>query len=126
MNAFIAKARETRSAEELLALAKENEMEDITEETAVAYFQHLHKTGELSDEELDNVAGGGCHAGDGRLIVTTLNSCSYWTCEKCGTKLIRGRKCGCHWDPLNFCGCCQYCSYEKGMWYCNHPKKRKK
>ena len=34
----------------------------------------INKMG-LSDEELDNVAGGGCHKKDGRLIVTTMHSC---------------------------------------------------
>ena len=53
------KAREAGSAEELLALAKENGKE-ITSEQAEEYYERLHAAGELSDEELDNVAGGGC------------------------------------------------------------------
>ena len=55
---LIAKARTAKSPEELLALAKENGIE-LTEETAKMYFDQLHpKTGELDDDELDNVAGG--------------------------------------------------------------------
>lgn len=30
----------------------------MTAEEAAKYFAELHKTGELSDEELDNVSGG--------------------------------------------------------------------
>ena len=53
---LIAKARTAKSPEELLALAKENGIE-LTEETAKMYFDQLHpKTGELDDDELDNVA----------------------------------------------------------------------
>ena len=51
------KAKCAKSAEELLALAKENGME-LTEEEAAKYFAELHKEGEIADEELDNVAGG--------------------------------------------------------------------
>lgn len=58
-NELIAKAKQAKSPEELMALAKENGI-DITEEIANEYFGRLHPAlGELSDEELDNVAGGG-------------------------------------------------------------------
>ena len=54
---IIAKAREAKSAEELLAMAKENDIE-FTGEQAKEYYDRLHATGELADDELDNVAGG--------------------------------------------------------------------
>ena len=38
-------------------MAKSENIE-MTAEEAAKYFAELHKTGELSDEELDNVAGG--------------------------------------------------------------------
>ena len=50
---------EAKSAEDLVALAKENGIE-MTAEEAAKYFADFHKEGELSDEELSNVAGGGC------------------------------------------------------------------
>ena len=53
------KARGTNSPEELLALAKENGY-PLDEDGAKAYFEKIHKLGELPDDELDNVAGGGC------------------------------------------------------------------
>ena len=66
-NELIAKAKQAKNPEELLALAKENGVE-LTEESAKAYFNQLNpKTGELSDDELDNVAGGGCQSNNGRL-----------------------------------------------------------
>ncbi len=58
---LLEKAELAKSAEELLALAKENGAE-ITAEEANTYFAGLNpKTGELSDE-LNDVAGGGCIA----------------------------------------------------------------
>ncbi len=58
-NELLAKAKECKSPEELLALAKENNIE-MTEEEAKAKFAELHNEGELSDDELDGAAGGGC------------------------------------------------------------------
>ena len=55
---LIAKAKEAKSAEELLALAKENGY-SLTEEEAQNYFNQFHDTCEFSDDELDQV-GGGC------------------------------------------------------------------
>ena len=54
---MLEKAKTAKSAEELLAMAKAENIEMTAEEAAKAYAE-LHKTGELSDEELDNVAGG--------------------------------------------------------------------
>ena len=56
---LIEKAKTAKSAEELLAIAKAENIE-LTEEQAAKAFAELSKNGELSDEELDNVAGGGC------------------------------------------------------------------
>lgn len=55
---ILEKAKKINSVEELLALAKENNIE-LTVEQAKAYFVQLNsKTIEFSDEELSNVAGG--------------------------------------------------------------------
>ena len=56
---LLEKAKAAKSAEELLAMAKAESVELTTEE-AVQAFAKLNKNGELSDEELDNVSGGGC------------------------------------------------------------------
>ena len=54
---LLEKAKTAKSAEELLELAKAKNIE-LTEEQAAKAFAELNKTGELSDEELDNVSGG--------------------------------------------------------------------
>ena len=53
------KAKRAKSTEELLSLAEENGVA-LTGEEAAKYLAGLHREGELSDDELDNVAGGGC------------------------------------------------------------------
>ena len=54
---LIEKAKTAKSAEELLAMAKAENIELNAEEAAQA-FAKMNKNGELSDEELDNVSGG--------------------------------------------------------------------
>ena len=55
---LIAKAKAAKSAEELLELAKENNVE-LTEEVAKTCFEQLHTNAAISDDELEAVAGGG-------------------------------------------------------------------
>lgn len=54
---LLEKAKTAKSAEELSELAKAENIE-ISAEQAAKAFAELNNTGELSDEELDNVAGG--------------------------------------------------------------------
>jgi len=56
-------AKNAKTAEELIALAKENNIE-ATEEEIRTYYEQTHTTGELADDELDNVAGGCGGGGD--------------------------------------------------------------
>lgn len=57
---IIEKLKDAQSAEELIVLAKEYGVV-LSNEAAEAQFAELHaKQGELSDDELDNVSGGGC------------------------------------------------------------------
>ena len=63
---LIAKAKAAKSAQELLELAKANNVE-LTEEEAKTYFEQLNANGTVSDDELDSVAGGdglSCPSGD--------------------------------------------------------------
>ena len=55
---MIEKAKAAKSAEELLELAKAEGIE-LTAEQAAKVFTELNKSGQLSDEELENAAGGG-------------------------------------------------------------------
>ena len=70
MKEMLEKARKAESAEALIAMAKENGI-DLSEEESKAYFAQLHKTGELADDELDNVAGGQCKNGDKYVVIAT-------------------------------------------------------
>ena len=54
---LLEKAKQEKTAEELLAIAQADNVE-LSEEEAAKAFAELNKTGEISDEELDNVAGG--------------------------------------------------------------------
>lgn len=54
---LLEKAKQAKTAEELLAMAKAENINFTAEEAAKA-FDGLNKNGELSDEELDNVSGG--------------------------------------------------------------------
>ena len=65
---MITKAKAAKSAEELMAFAKDNNVE-LTEEEAKTYFEQLHASGAVTDEELDMVAGG---CGD-RVFLTTAD-----------------------------------------------------
>ncbi len=122
----LAKARAAKTPDELMTLAKENG-EELTEEAAKAYFAQLNpKTGELNDEELDNVSGGGCHTKDGRLVVTAVTTCSGFCCKKDDgwrhgniAGLPYCRTCG----ATANCSQCKYCTYEKGLWLCNNPER---
>ena len=142
---LLKKAREAKTPEELLQLVQENGMPEFSEENAKMYFDHLHKSGELSDEELEQAAGG-CKKG-GRTVVTVLNSCNHWRCDACNFDLKPQRPSKVGLDPRasylpeealqgcqgygiadfddpayhrHHCNCCYYCSYEGGMWYCNN------
>ncbi len=135
-NEMINKAKECKSAEELLALAKENGYE-MTAEEAAEKFAVLNNVGEMSDEELENAAGGSCHAKGGRMIVTVGYKCDHWTCEKCGGPLeyitIHSPGYGtedyltvvCNHVKLYTCNNCKHMSYEGGLWLCNHPENHK-
>ena len=54
---LLEKAKTAKKAEELIEMAKAENIELSAEQAAKA-FAELNKTGGLSDEELDNVAGG--------------------------------------------------------------------
>ncbi len=133
---FIAKARSAKSAGELLALAKENGLE-LTAEEANAYFEQLGKSGEISDEELDNVSGGGCHTkvgGTNRVVVT--NHCKCFTgrweyfalSSSCATihgGIMYELKPGAEnrgeiWGAVsdNCCGSCIHLGFKSGLGYC--------
>lgn len=96
---LIIKAKAAKSVEELLELAKASNVE-LSEEQAKDYFAKLNPTkGELSDDELDDVSGGGCGESktkycpncnsELRMISEGTGNFSmkfYYLCDSCGYK----------------------------------------
>lgn len=60
---LLERAKKVNNAEELIALAKENNIELTVEQAKAYYTQFNTKITEFSDEELSNVAGGADFAG---------------------------------------------------------------
>ena len=134
---MIEKAKDAGSAEQLKALAA-NEGLQMTDEEATQKFDELQKylakqkKGELLDDELDDVSGGGCHK-DNRLVVSVLHRCSHFECD-CGKtytlpyyvreKDKEGLACSACGRIYRCCRC-NYITYEKGLWLCNNPKNMK-
>ena len=96
---LITKAKAAKSVEELLELAKASNVE-LSDEQAKEYFAKLNPTkGELSDDELDDVSGGGCGESktkycpncnsELRMISEGTGNFSmkfYYLCDSCGYK----------------------------------------
>ena len=79
---MIEKAKEAKSAEELLELAKENNVE-MTADEAKTYFAQLGpKSGELDDDDLDAVAGGACARTE--QANNAQDAVSSMPCPRCG------------------------------------------
>ena len=126
---LILKAKEVRTAEELLVLAKENGT-PLTEERARAYYEKIHKSGELSDDELDNVSGGWCYHDGNRVVTAITPACTDWVCDKCGAKseLKDEGKRYCsnmfaHEEKFIFqcyCSNCKYYKYEDALSLCTY------
>ncbi len=71
------KAKECKSVEEIMALARENGVE-LSEEQAKGFWEKLNPAnGEISDDELDNISGGGCGGGE---------EVKY--CPRCGSQMV--------------------------------------
>ncbi len=112
------KAKNVKSAEELLELAKASNVE-MTADEAATYFAQLNpKSGELDDDDLDAVAGGGCGGSDNdnpavgvgdKLQITSGKNCSscgsnmgiaarlrkgaYIKCAQCGDAICKFNEC---------------------------------
>ena len=128
---LLEKAKNAKTVEELVAVAKENGVE-LTAEEAKTYFANLNaKEGELSDDELDNVSGGGkCGTiyKDNRPVVTVGNTCDLWRCEKDHSRK-RNKGCSMNFDTCIMCGAlavcsnCEYSHSESGLLLCYHPDR---
>ena len=121
---MIEKAKAAKSAEELLALAKANNIE-MTADEAATYFSQLNpKSGELSDDDLDSVAGGACASESQKVSIGTIvRITSGQTCCKCGSNTGRVQIVGdygiergvvCTNPSCNYCdiACLNCCTFE--------------
>lgn len=85
--------------------------------------------GELSDDELDDVAAGkkcGTIYHNGRPVVTALNSCDRWRCYLCGCSRREKHK-NTHTPGYVSGHCCNTCKYYKlsgALYLCEHPARR--
>ena len=121
---MIEKAKAAKTAEELLALAKENNIA-MTADEAATYFAQLNpKSGEISDDDLDNVAGGACK----------LNSEEGWNIPANGTRVrvLDGNRCpkcsgtvGLFYYVDTYCGAlkveCEKCPKETVAYWAYRP-----
>lgn len=137
---MIAKAKTAKSAEELIAIAKEAGIE-LNEEEAKVYFEQLNpKSGELSDDELDNVSGGGCKR-KGKTVVTNgckcfmgcyennlssvrydydrngyqVKLCDYYRNDHHDLRMTWDMWCG---GKEGVCGTCRYLDFQGGIGVC--------
>lgn len=122
---LIEKVKQAKSAEELTELSKENGV-DITEGESEEYFEQPGKSGELSDDELDNVAGGR-KGGDSspHPKASYSRACENFVCRLCYSRKEPV------WAVEHMCArlskrvkdCCPMCKYhgynEKGAIKCN-------
>ena len=85
---MIEKAKAAESVEQLLEIAKANNVEMTADEVATYFAQLNPKSGELSDDDLDAVSGGfGCEGSStandiGKLVCVTSGE----FCSECGSK----------------------------------------
>lgn len=138
LDGLLQRAKTCSSPREIVSLAVENGME-ITEEQAVAYYAKLHPTtGELADEELNHVAGGGCTVnvkGQSRTVVSSGCPC-FTGGYVCGAMrhVVNGTYLPARHDNYDLrklwlamawlrssdkvCGACYYLTFENGTGYC--------
>ncbi len=128
---LIEKAKQAKSHEELIALAKENGIE-LSEDKAKEYFERLNRSGELSDEELDNVSGGGCDVKTGGkkyTVVTKFCKCftgkyEYNSRADGGYRRNDNKALRKLWMPAKgvggeVCGKCIHLAFKSGTGYCD-------
>ena len=116
------KAKSVKSATELITLATENGTE-ITPEEAANYFTKLNPPSEsIADEELENVAGGGCG--------TTIEgyNCRDWACKYCFNPwdgvTHKDGVCEGRVRIVHGCADCRYKYLYNGGVGCDHPSRR--
>ena len=111
---MIEKAKAAKTAAELLALAKDNGVEMTADEAATYFAQLSPKSGEISDDELDSVAGGACQSKE-KPFEKKVRVTSGQTC-KCGTNIGILKPYGQYAFDYVLCEPCDYViGFDNGM-----------
>ncbi len=126
---LLIKAKEAGSVEELLNLAEENNIE-MEREEAERIFSRLHSEGEIAEDDLESVSGGGCSEADfsgpkyamGHFVTVGYSnccSCGSTTFEILGYDTKNGQEAagygrGVHWVPATEIVYRLKCSYCGG------------
>ena len=115
---LLEKAKKAETAEELVAIARENSIE-LTNEEAKTYFAKLNaKEGEIADNELDNVAGGrkcGTIYKDGwPVVVGSFNTCDLYKRNPDSTDI---------WGDSTLCDTCTHFSVDGILNVCKNPQR---
>ena len=127
---MIEKAKAAKSAAELLEIAKQGGV-DMTADEAATYFAQLNpKSGELDDDDLDNVAGGACYNSDGyRKINNSVAKCDLFDCGCGAFKSVRydasAKKCDNCGKIVACVNCVWAVSTQWSADYCSNPATRK-
>lgn len=113
---------ENKFTEELTELAKENGVE-LSEDEAQDHFDRQNSSGELSDDELDGVAGG-VQGRTGNFNNVKFYSddhcCDNYECRICGSRYLQHY---CDFRGLMVMKACRNCKYatkrSNEMYICN-------
>ena len=126
---MIEKAETAESAGELLELARENGIEMSAEEADVCFAELHPQSGELSDEELENVSGGGCYEKINYKEVYATYTCEHWKCVQHNVPAVLGAdgiySCPKCWRMYRRCEDCYYLKKVRDtkselIWYCRY------
>lgn len=113
--------KELKSAQELRELLGKEGI-TISEEKAQKYYDAYKAHGEIGDDELDSVSGGGCYTKDGHLLTTVGYGCKFYEKEE-DLGGVDGT-----------CYCCKYWHRDNATGFtlvgsplkCDHPKNIRK
>ena len=127
-------AKRANSVEEFFALTKESNVE-LTQKQAEDYFERINKWEELSDDALDNVAGGAAYDNEEWPVITLNSFCEHWTCLCCRSGDIDEHLGGiarhtCEVNPeWRIKPKCRNCIFPvsngNGQWRCSRPDRQK-
>ena len=86
------------------------------------YEKAQNETAELTDEELDNVAGGATGS-DRAYLVAAGDICDRWKCKNCHSTgfnriLFEGSWCKAGCGTQSYCRNCEYCRLVGGICWC--------